>query len=90
MTRFMMSLIATILASGLLLAQLAASFPVIRFGCIVVLIAMFLGIAIDAAVDRAKAIGEGYDGELLTIVTPHIGYAIGLLFLIIVGVSIGL
>jgi hypothetical protein len=90
MSRFMLGLIATILASGLLLAQLAASFAVIRFGCIVLLFAMFLGIAIDAAIDKAKASAQGYDGELITVITPHIGYAIVLTFLIIVGVAIGL
>lgn len=90
MSRFMISLIATLLASALWLAQLATSFAVIRFGCIVLLVAMFIALAVDAAIDYAKAQAEGFDPELMTVITPHIGYAIGLLFLIIVGVVVGL
>lgn len=89
MTRFQLSLIATLLASGLWLAQLATSFPLVRWGCIFILLGYFLAIAIDAFIDKAKAEGQGYYGELLTIVTPHIGYAVGLLFLVIVGVFVG-
>jgi hypothetical protein len=86
----MMSLITTMLASALWLAQLATSFAVIRFGCIVLLIGMFLALAVDAAMDFARVQAEGHDAELITVITPHIGYALGLLFLIIVGVIVGL
>lgn len=90
MTRFQLSLISTLLASSLWLAQLATSFSLVRFGCVIVLVAYFLAIAVDAALDYAKTQAAGHDAELLTVVTPHIAYAIGLLFLIVVGVVIGL
>lgn len=88
-TRFTWAMLTTLLASGLWLAQLATSFPLVRWGCVFILLGYFLAIAIDAALDKAKAEGQGYYGELLTIITPHIGYAVGLLFLIIVGVFVG-
>lgn len=90
MTLFQIKLIATLLASSLWLAQLATSFPLVRFGCVVVLVAYFLAIAVDAAMDYAKIQAAGHDAELLTIITPHIAYAIGVLFLIIVGIVVGL
>lgn len=89
MSHFEMSLIATVLASGLWLAQLATSFPLIRVGCVIILIAYFLLIAIDAFIDKTKATADGYDGPWIVIVTPHIGVAVGLLFLILTGVWIG-
>jgi hypothetical protein len=49
-----------------------------------------IAIGIDAFIDKAKleANGEFY-GDWLAAVTPHIGYAVGLFFLVLVGVYIG-
>ena len=88
-TRFTWALIFTLLASGWWLAQLATSFPLIRGGCFLILLGYFLVIAIDAVMDKAKAEGEGFYGEWLTIVTPHIGFAVGLLFFVLIGVYVG-
>lgn len=90
MTRFHISLIATMLASGLWLAQLATSFALIRIGCIVILLGYFIALAIDALMDKSKAEANDFYGNWLTIVTPHIGYSVGLLFLVFTGVYIGL
>jgi hypothetical protein len=89
MTRFQISLIATLLASGLWISQLATSFPLIRWGCVLILIGYFIAIAIDAFLDKANVGGEGFYGDWITIVTPHIGYAVGLLFLVLVGIYVG-
>jgi hypothetical protein len=71
------------------IAQLATSFPLIRIGCVLILVGYFVAIAIDAFIDKAKVEGQGFYGDWITIVTPHIGYAVGLLFLVFVGVYIG-
>ena len=89
MTHFEMSLIATILASGLWLAQLATSFALIRAGCFIVLLGYFFALAIDAFMDKAKAEANDFYGDWLTIVAPHIGCAVGLLFLVLTGVYVG-
>jgi hypothetical protein len=49
MTHFELSLISTILASGLWLAQLAVSFPLIRVGCFIILLGYFIFLACDAS-----------------------------------------
>ena len=89
MTRFQLSLIATLLASAWWLAQLAASFPIVRTGCILILLSYFIAIGIDALIDKAKAESQGYYGELLAVISPHIGYATVILFAIIVGSYVG-
>lgn len=88
-TRFTWAMVTTLLASGLWIAQLATSFPLIRWGCVFILLSYFLAIAIDAFIDKAKDDAQGLGNELLTVIAPHIGYAAGLLFLVIVGVFVG-
>lgn len=88
-TRFTWAMISTLLASGLWLSQLATSFPLVRWGCLIILAGYFVAIAVDAALDKAKADGQGYYGDLLAIITPHIGLAVVLLFLALVGVYVG-
>ncbi|HEY9748378.1 MAG TPA: hypothetical protein V6C63_06860 [Allocoleopsis sp.] len=89
MDRFKISGLITIAMSGAYIAQFATSFPLIRLGCSLVLLGFFIAIAIDAALDKAKAEAEGFYGELLTIITPHLSAAAVLLFLIFVGVYLG-
>lgn len=89
MTRFQAAFNVTLLSSGFWLAQLATSFPPIRWGCIFVILGYFLAIAIIAFVNKAKVEGQDYYGNSLVIVTPYIGYAVALFFLIIVGVFVG-
>ncbi len=89
MTRFQLALTGTCLLSGWWFAQFAASFPIIRTGCIVIILGGFLWIAVDAFMDKAKTEAEGWDGDLLTIITPHIAHAVMLLFLVLVGVYVG-
>lgn len=88
-TRFTWALLATLLASGWWLSQLATSFSLIRWGCILIILAYFLVIAIDAFLDKAKVEGQGYYGELITIITPHLSAAVALFFLVLVGVFVG-
>lgn len=89
MTRFTWGMISTLLGSGWLLAQLATSFPLIRGGCIFLLIGGFIAIAVDAAIEKAKIDAEGGYVELLAVITPHIAYSVGLLFMILIGVFVG-
>lgn len=88
-TRFTWAMVAVLLFSGWWLAQIATSFPLIRWGCVLTILGMFLALGVDAAIDKAKAEGEGFYGEWLTVITPHIGFAVGLFFLILVGVYVG-
>lgn len=89
MDRFKIAGLITVAASGCYIAQFATSFPLIRLGCSVILLGMFVAIAIDAALDKAKAEAEGFYGDALTIVTPHLAAAVVLVFLIAVGVYVG-
>lgn len=89
MDRFKISGLITIAMSGAYIAQFATSFPLIRLGCSVILLGFFVAIAIDAALDKAKAEAEGCYGDVLTIVTPHLAAAAALVFLILVGVYVG-
>jgi hypothetical protein len=89
MTRFQFSVIAALLASGWWLSQLATSFPLIRVGCLIVILGGFLWIGLDALDDRAKTRMQENYCDLIDIVTPHIRVAIGLLFLVFVGIYVG-
>ena len=89
MTHFELSLVSTLLASGLWLAQLAVSFPLIRAGCFIILLGYFIFLACDAFLDRANIFASGECDDLLIVITPHIRYAVILLFLVLTGVYIG-
>lgn len=89
MTRFQIAFNVTLLASGLWLAQLATSFPIVRWGCIFILLGYFLAIAIVAFVNKAKLEGQDYYGDALAAISPYIAYAAALFFLVIVGVFVG-
>ena len=88
-TRFNLGLAATFFFGGWWLAQLATSFPLVRWGCLFVLLSGFLLIGIDALFDKAKAEREGYYGSAFNVITPHLGAAILFLFMIVIGVFAG-
>jgi hypothetical protein len=59
-------------------------------GCWLIVFGYFIAIAIDAFIDKAKLEVSGdFYGDWWAAVAPHIGYALGLLFLVCAGVYIG-
>jgi hypothetical protein len=70
-------------------AQAATSFPLVRAGCVWLVLGFFFFIAADAFLDTAKAKGEGYYGEVLTIITPHLIAAAVVLAMVALGVYVG-
>jgi hypothetical protein len=89
MSRFQLALTGTCMLSGWAAAQFAASFPLVRSGCFILILAAFMWFGIDALMDKARTEAEGHDAELLTIITPHICHAVGFLFLVLVGIYVG-
>lgn len=89
MMMYKTGLLGSLYTGALLLAQLAASYEMIRLGCIFFLVGGFLYLILDFLDDRAKA---EIDGEVLTFLTlgsEHLRYCISLVFVIVLGVILG-
>lgn len=87
MSRFKISLFITIGLGVIYITQLAISFPSIRVGCILLLIACIVALGVDAMLDKAKAEAKGVEARIA--LTPHISIAGIFCFLLLIGIHIG-
>lgn len=87
MSRFKWSGLISIGLGIVYLAQLATSFPLIRMGCVLLLLACIVALGVDALLDKAKADAQGIDFSIA--LAPHIGALALFCFLILVGIYIG-
>lgn len=87
MSRFKLSGLVSVGLGIVYLAQLARSFPLIRIGCILLLLAVVVALGIDALLDKAKAEAQGVESAIA--LAPHMGALALFCFLILVGIYIG-
>ena len=87
MSRFKISLFITSGLAVIYVAQLATSFPLIRMGCVLLLLACIVALGVDALLDKAKAEAQGI--EVTIALAPHMGALALFCFLILVGIYIG-